>query len=489
MKGALDQAKPIHGWLPSSAAVGLFAAATLLAYLAQEYDRPISATLTYLLGVLLIGAGWGLRPGLIAAISASVIYNFFLSEPVLRFTVSSLDEIVPLIAFNLTAICSGVLAGRLNDRARVAEKVSRELNLLLQLGNQLQQAIDLEGVGSALAEVIGRFGLGSAEVFVTNEGELCPASPSPKFHAVAAAALTDDQWSDGGDLSVQPLISGGDIFGVLVHSPPAGRQKAQIDWAAVASLLTIAIERALFFRSAAEREAFKRSEEFKTTLLASVSHDLRTPLAAMTASASSLRSFGEQLSPEERRKMLSVIQEQCARLDRYTSNLLSLAKLENKQVDDGAEIADVADLLGAALAGFRAAYPDHGVSKALATGPALVRGNSALIEQVFINVLENAGRYSAPGSTVGVSLLERDCEVVVSIEDEGRGIAVHELERVFARFYRSPATSDVVGQGLGLSIARGIVERYGGSVRAHSPARERGGTRIDICFPIAEAAI
>jgi two-component system, OmpR family, sensor histidine kinase KdpD len=488
MNGAPDQAKSAPAWLSSATALALFSATTLLAYMAQTYNRPISATLIYLLGVLLIGAGWGLRLGLIAAISASVIYNFFLSEPVLRFTVSSLDEIVPLIAFNLTAICSGVLAGRLNDRARVAEKASRELNLLLQLGNQLQQAIDLKGVGSALAEVIGRFGLGSAEVFVTIDGALCSASPTSTFQARAAAAFADDHWGDGDTVSVQPLISSGEVFGVLIHSPPDSRQKVQVDWGAVASLLTIAIERALFFQSAAEREALKRSEEFKTTLLASVSHDLRTPLAAMTASASSLRSFGEQLLPDERRKMLSVIQEQCARLDRYTSNLLSLAKLENEQIEDGAEIADLADLLGAALAAFRTAYPDHSVSKALATGPALVRGNSALIEQVFFNVLENAGRYSAPGSIVGVRLFERGGEVVVSIEDEGRGIAAHELERVFARFYRSPATADVVGQGLGLSIARGIAERFGGSVRAHSPARERGGTRIDIRFPIAEAA-
>jgi two-component system sensor histidine kinase KdpD len=482
MNDAPDQAKPAPAWLSSAAALALFSASTLFAYLAQEYDRPISATLVYLLGVLLIGAGWGLRPGLISAISASVIYNFFLSEPVLRFTVTSLDEIVPLIAFNLTAICSGVLAGRLNDRARVAEKASRELNLLLQLGNQVQQAIDLQGVGSALAEVIERFGLGSAEVFVTIDGTLCSASPTSDFQAVAAAALTNHHWGHANEISLQPLISGGEVFGVLVHSPPDGRQRAQVDWGAVASLMTIAIERALFFRSAAEREALKRSEEFKTTLLASVSHDLRTPLAAMTASASSLRSFGEQFSPEERRKMLSVIQEQCTRLDRYTSNLLSLAKLENEQIGDGAEIADVADLLGAALATFRTAYPDHEVSKALSTGPALVRGNAALIEQVLFNILENAGRYSAPGSTVGISLFDRDRQVVVSIEDQGRGIAPHELERVFARFYRSPATADVVGQGLGLSIARGIVERFGGSVRAYSPARERRGTRIDISF-------
>ncbi len=486
MIGASDHSRPAPRWLAPASATALFVATTLLAYLAQGYDRPISAALLYLLGVLLIGAGWGLWPGLIAALSASVIYNFFLSEPVLRFAVSSLDELVPLIGFNLTAICSGALAGRLNDRARAAEKASSELNLLFQLSNVLQQAIDLEEIGTALAEVLGRTGLGEAEVYIIIEGELTDASPSSESRAAAKDAIDRDHWGASDQGSAYALLSGDEVFGAMVHRPTLSGQGSNFNWSAVAALLTIAIERALLFRASAEREALRRSEEFKTTLLASVSHDLRTPLAAMTASASSLRSFGDQLSSDERHRMLSVIQEQCARLDRYTSNLLSLAKLENEFVDDGAEVVDVADLLGAALGSFRAAYPDHRVSKALETGPALVRGNAALIEQVFVNVLENAGRYSPPGSSVGVSMFAKEGEAVVTVEDDGRGIAPHELERVFDRFYRSPVTADVVGQGLGLSIARGIAERFGGHVRAYSPVQDRRGTRIEITFTLTE---
>lgn len=461
----------------------LFAGATVLAWLAQEVGRPISAALVYLLGVLLIGAAWGLRPGLIAALSASIIYNFFLSEPVLRFSVTSLDELVPLIAFNLTAICSGALAGRLNDRARVAEKASRELNLLLELSTSLQQAIDLRGIGDALADVIQRFELGHAEVFVLTDGKLQAATLSSDFQSAAAEALDSDNWG-GGDPLLHPLIFSGEVRGVLAHRPSNSSSHPRLDWSAVAGLLTIAIERALLFGAAAEREALRRSETFKTTLLASVSHDLRTPLAAMIASASSLRFFGEQLSLEERHKMMTVIQEQCARLDRYTSNLLSLAKLENEAVEDRSEVIDIADLLGAALASFRQAYPEHEVSKALPTGPILIKGNAALVEQVFVNILENAGRYSPAGTKVGVSLFCKADDAVVWIEDEGRGIAPHEIDRIFERFYRSPETTDVVGQGLGLSIARGIVERFGGRVAAHSPGPMGHGTRMEVSFPL-----
>lgn len=475
--------KAFHPWLLTGAALTLFAGATLLAWLAQEVGRPVSAALVYLLGVLLIGAGWGLRTGLIAALSASVIYNFFLSEPVLRFSVTSLDELVPLIAFNLTAICSGALAGRLNDRARVAEKASRELNLLLELSTSLQQALDLPGIGSALDDVIRRFDLGHAEVYVLIDGDLQAATHSSDYHRDAAEALESGSWG-GSDPLLQPLIFSGEVRGVLAHRPSGNGQHRKLDWSTVAGLLTIAIERALLFGAAAEREALRRSEAFKTTLLASVSHDLRTPLAAMIASASSLRSFGEQLSLEERHKMMTVIQEQCARLDRYTSNLLSLAKLESEAVENGSDVIDIADLLGSALAGFRKAYPEHEISKALATGPILIHGNAALVEQVFVNIFENAGRYSPAGTKVGVSLFCKADDAIVWIEDEGRGIAPHEIDRIFDRFYRSPETTDVIGQGLGLSIARGIVERFGGRVAAHSPGSRGHGTRMEVSFPL-----
>lgn len=462
----------------------LFGTATLLGFLAQELDRPISATLVYLLGVLLVGAGWGLRPGVFAAIAASVIYNFFLSEPVLRFSVTSLDELVPLLAFNLTAICSGALAGRLNDRARVAEKASRELNLLLELSNDLQQAINLEEVGETVSRVVDRAGLGTVEAYVCIGTEISPISPTSNCQAVAHAAITHAKWESTGQLQTYPLTSSGRPLGVLVHQPSEQSRAVRLDWGAATALLTIAVERALLFRGAAEREALRKSEEFKTALLSSVSHDLRTPLAAMIASASSLRSFGDQLSAAERQKMLFVIQEQCSRLDRYTSNLLSLAKLEIDPTETTNEVADVAELVGTALTWFRTIYPDHQVSKALETGPVLVRGNAALIEQVFVNVLENAGRYSPVGTTIGVSLFRRTDAAVILIEDEGRGIAPAELERVFERFYRSQRSSDVIGQGLGLSIARGITERFGGRVTAASPARKDRGTRIEIVFPL-----
>ena len=141
----------------------LFALATAGAFIGKELDRPISSAVIYLLGVLMIGAGWGLRLGVVFAILASLIYNLLLTEPTLVFTFASADEYVPMIAFNAAALLSGALAGRLNDRAQAAEYASRRLSILFELSRSLQRATDVRAVGEALAVTCASHELGRAE--------------------------------------------------------------------------------------------------------------------------------------------------------------------------------------------------------------------------------------------------------------------------------------------------------------------------------------
>lgn len=464
------------------AAMLLFALATGLSYLAQDFNRPISAAILYLLGVLLIGALAGLRWGLGAAILASIIYNFFLSEPVLQFSLTSADEYIPLIAFNLSAVLSGALAGRLNDRARAAERATDRLNLLLEVSHKLQEAVRPDQLGDALTDT------GGAEVFGVAENMIFATTAAPRWQVAAQDALRDGRFGAvADDLVAVPLRTDRGIVGILVHPSEAGGRSGSIDWSALAMLLTIAMERCLLFRERAEKQALIRSEEFKTALLSSVSHDLRTPLAAITAAATSLLSYENGLSPDDRRAMLGIIRQQSERLNRFTSNLLNLGRLQSEVGPGEIEKIDLADILGAAIAAVRAQAPDHAIEKRIAAPDAIIRGNPVMIEQIFVNVLENAVRYSPSGSMIRVALREADDRLVVSVSDEGRGIAEADLERVFDRFYRAPAADAVQGQGLGLSIARGFAERFGGTITAASPVHENGGTRVDIAFPSAGA--
>lgn len=470
--------------------VPIFGVATLGAYLGQAYDRPISAPLIYLLGVLVIGAGWGLWLGVASAVAASIIYNFFLSQPLLQFSFTSADEYIPLIAFNVAALLSGVLAGRLNDRARAAEQASGKLNLLLELSRKLQEATDLAQIDTALRDIGSRAGVMGTEIFVVEDAGIRSVGTRESFRDVAEAALTHDGFGAARpDVLTLPLIARAGILGVLVHPLREETQEALIDWPAASALLAMAIERLLLLRAAAEKEGLRRSEEFKSALLASVSHDLRTPLAAITASATSLRSYGEQIAEGDRQSMLAMIQEQCERLNRYTANLLSLGRLQSAVDEAELDTVDLVELLGTALAAIRSAAPERAFDKQVDVAAALVRGNPVMIEQVLLNVMENAVRYSNADKPIEVGLVNDGERAIVSVTDQGRGIPPAELGRIFERFYRSASSAGVEGQGLGLSIAKGVAERFGGAIRAISPVSDGGGTRIEIAFPtIPDAA-
>lgn len=466
-------------------AVLLFGGATLAAWLAQTLNRPVSAALLYLLGVLLIGATAGLRLGLTAAIAASIIHNFFIAEPVLQFSLSTADKYVPLLAFNLSAIVSGALAGRLKDRARAAERASARLDLLLDLSRSLQETVSIDELGAALDGFCARTRLGAAEVYALEDGRLLAAQGRTRFRAAAGAALAEGRFGQVAPGAVaHPLACAQGRTGVLIHD---GSRDERIDWPGIAVLLSIAMERCLLFRELTEAEAVKRSEEFKTALISSVSHDLRTPLAAITASATSLLSFEEGLNPADRRSMLAIIRDQAERLNRYTANLLSLGKLQSAIDPREIETLDLAELVGAVVGAMRARAPGHRLEKTVADERTTVHGNAMMIEQALVNVIENATRYSPGGSAIRIVLTRDGARALVMVEDEGPGIPPAELDRVFDRFYRGSgagATGDG-GQGLGLSIARGFAERFGGTIEAVSPIGEAGGTRIELRLPLA----
>ncbi|MCF8710372.1 DUF4118 domain-containing protein [Rhizorhapis sp. SPR117] len=332
----------------------LFAAATFGSYFAMEHGRRVSAVLIYLLGVTLVGASSGLRVGLLAGIAASAIYNFFLSEPLFAFGASSADDLIPLIAFNVTAILSGTLAGRLNDRAKAAEQAQAQLDRLLQISSRLQKAVLLEDVVSAIGEVFAA--PDEVELFIAENGRVRPVGHIGHGSGIASQVIAQATQRFETEEHVAFRVGTADvILGVIVFGRGAvPRGKApRIDIEAFVNLISIAVERCLLLHQLSETEAMRRSEELKTALLSSLSHDLRTPLAAISASASSLASFGTELSPEVREEMLQTIQEQCSRLNRYTTNLLNLGQLQAGIGAEQMEKVDAIELLGAAIGSAR----------------------------------------------------------------------------------------------------------------------------------------
>lgn len=476
------------GMAPVLFSFALFAAATIGAYLAQESGMRVSAALIYVMSVTLIGAATGLRIGLLTAITASIIFNFFLSEPILQFGAASAEEYVPLIAFNLTAVLSGALAGRLNDRAKAAEDAQGRINLLLNVSSRLQNAETLEDVADAI-KGDGTFPwLEDAELFDQDGVYIGTSDHEVRFGYIArvAVAMTTPRLEQDGHVAHALTTANGPVGVIVFDGDPELARRTPVDVTALVNLLSMAVERCILLSQRTEAAALRRSEEFKTAVLSSLSHDMRTPLAAISASASSLASFEDDLDRATRQRMLGTIQEQCERLNRYTANLLDLGKLEAGIGPEQRKPVDVIEILGAAIGNARSDSNDHIITKSMGCSSAIVLGNAVMVEQLLYNVIENALRYSPSGSEVLITGKLVDGTVQIGVMDQGCGIPADELPRIFERFYRSTRTLRQEGQGLGLSITKGFVEAFGGTIRVASPYMGGLGTHVIIELPLAK---
>jgi two-component system sensor histidine kinase KdpD len=442
----------------------LFVTVTVASYAAHFTERPITSALVYLMGVMVIGATRGLRSGLIAAVVASLIYSGLIRNPAFQFVPTSLDYYVPLFGFNFAALLSGMLAGRLKDRAELAEESRNQLDLLLQFSSKLQKAVRIEDVAQALYSTV------SPDVI--RDG----IRPYLNEHI--------EEPERGAVLKVLDMESPADLIGMPADTYRLAVQ--DIDLPAFVDLLSMAVDRCGLLEDRAESQARLRSEDLKTTILSSLSHDLRTPIAAISASATSLKRFGDALSPGVREQMLDTIEHQCTRLDQFTAKLLSFGRLQGGVAALQSEPADVAELLGKAIATARANGPDRLLNKQWADKPLIVMANPAMLEQVFFNILENAFSYTPPECAIAVIAEAHEGHASVVIGDNGPGVAAESLDHIFEPFFRSDQSKHTTGQGLGLFIAKGFVEAFGGTIAACSPHSAGPGLEIAITLPLAK---
>jgi two-component system sensor histidine kinase KdpD len=267
----------------------------------------------------------------------------------------------------------------------------------------------------------------------------------------------------------------------------AGEASSEADERFILALLdqgAVALERAEFAAEAADAEALRRSDRLRDALLNSISHDLRTPLSTVLGSTTTLIDFGEKLEKPVRRDLLVSIREEAERLNRYVGDLLDMTKLEGGALQPRADLVDVREPLEAAIDRVSRRLGERTLERDFAPQLSMVKADPGLLEQAVVNILENAISYSPDHSRIEVAAHEDPDEVVISIEDQGRGIPHGELERVFDKFRRLDTPTDR-GQsaGLGLSIAKGFIEAMGGRIAAVSPVTATGGARLLISLP------
>ncbi len=485
-------------------AVGSVACAVVVGEALTAALKLPNLSMIFLAAVLFTGMRFGTRAAVIASFLSFVAFNFFFIPPVYTFTVAQPQELFALLIFLGVSVLAGSMTGRVRDQREGVIKNANVMRSLYDYSRKLSGASNVDDVlWAAAAHLHSMFG-GRIVLLVAEGDELDLRAAWPPDAQLDATAMTAARWAQqknepagwgtgtlpNVDFQFRPLVAARGPIAVCGFEPHAPDQPISgDDERALASILNqtaMALDRVLLAREAVDAAAMQENEKVRDALLASLSHDLRTPLSAIAGAATSLRALGDKMKPEERTELLSSIEEETARLSRFVANLLDMSRIEAGGLKVNRDLVDVADVVQGAVERSRKAFPKQPVKVNLAPDLPFVRGDDRLLEQVLFNLLDNAHKYAADSGAAIHGRKEGD-DVVLSVTDEGPGVKPTDLEKIFEKFYRGGrADGRKPGTGLGLSICRGLIRAMGGSIAAQSPAVRRRGTRIVIRLPAAE---
>jgi len=495
------------GWTGYAVGVGLVLLATGLgAVLDRSFER-VDLGVIYLAAVVGAGVLYGLRPALAAATAAFLVYNFLFLRPLYSLAIGSPTDLLTLVLFWAVALTTGALAGRVREQVRNAQRRASAVSALLAASQTLSGAEDARATARALAEQASAAAGAKAVVLLPEGEDLMVAASAPPVDPplqLGAAAMAAARWTwEKGEPAghgtgtlpqtswtfrpLQGVRGRSGVAGIEADALAPGSDEERLALA-ILDQGAVAIERADLAGQALETATLKRTDRFRGALMNSVSHDLRTPLSTVLGSATTLIDYGDTLTPAIRADLLLSIREEAERLNRYVGDLLDMTRLEGGGLNIKSDWTDVRDVLNAAAGRISRRLDKRTLTRDFPSDLSMIMVDEGLLEQAVVNILENAIAYSPDGSRIELAAYEDRGSVVISIEDEGKGIPTAELERVFDKFRRMEEPSDrTKGAGLGLAIAKGFVEAMNGRIAAASPIVDDHGTRVLISLPKAIA--
>jgi two-component system sensor histidine kinase KdpD len=487
--------------------------------------RIANISMVYLIAVLVTAVLFGSGPAVVASVAAFLIFNWFLVEPLHTFTVADPTEWIALLLFLATAVITGQLAASQIRRAEEAKQREREAVVLydvarlvteddlraalVSIADRLRNELQVSGVAIDLVESTGFGGtatsgdmrlppgtaaVSTAPTQLLREGSAptgAQRSGTGRWVAVVPPRALGHARSSNDSYFVIPVTSDERRVGTitLVRDPLspqlAGTQSRLLS--SVAAQLGQAVERERLRRDALEAEVLRRSDELKSSLLNAVSHDLRTPLASIVASAGSLRQDDVSWTPEDRREFIATIEQEANRLNAIIENLLDLSRMESGILTPRKEWYDLAALVDDILGRLRPLTEGHPMAVDIPDDLLPVELDYVEIDQVLSNLIENATKYVPPGKEIRIAARRSGHELQIEVADRGPGIPQDALRRLFEPFYREEeARRTRKGSGLGLAVAKGLVEAHGGRIWAEN--RPGGGARFVFTLPMRDPA-
>jgi two-component system sensor histidine kinase KdpD len=443
--------------------------------LARPLLEPANLSLIYLLAVLVAATLGGTIPGVLASVLSFLAYNFFFVQPLYVLHAASQQDVARLGFFLLAALCASSLAGLVRWQANQIRQRAAALEALYDLSQTISGQIDLDAtLPTVAATTVRLLRLGRCTLHVqTPTGErtfVAPeGAPTVNGERITVPLGRDDRPYSTMTVTLWP----GQSLGAA----------EQQQLALLAGQAALAAERARLAAQLSAQETLAAADRFKSTLLSSVSHDLRSPLAVITGVASALRAHDVPWDSQRAAQMLDTLLAEAGRLDRLVGNLLAMSRIEGGTMQLPHDWEDAGDLIGAVLARLRPQLAARPVRVAAPESLPPLWVNAALIDQALTNLVENALRHTPDGTAITISAAVHAHELWVQVADAGPGIPPEALPHLFEKFFRVAGPERrAQGTGLGLAICKGIVEAHGGRIWAENAPG--GGALFTIALPL-----
>lgn len=450
--------------------------------------------------VLVAAINWGLVPALFAAALTICVARFFFYAPIYDFDVDDPMHVVDLAIFTAVAAFAGPLADRARRSALTARQREARMKQLYDISRALAAVADTSSLPAHIVQEAARIGGGRCCLLLPQGGELAvAASTGEKRMSELEMVVPRHLWQSvmqQGDVPQQQAF-GEWVLHVIRHgSRPAGLLATGREWhipeddrvflAALLELFAGALERMHLAARIEQARVDEKADALREAIIDSISHDLRTPLAGILGSATTLEKFGSLCSEAERSELVMTIRGEAERLDRFIGKLVDLTRIRSGRLQPLLEAFDLVDVVEVALRQSRASLAGHRIDVQLPGDLPMPQGDAVLLEQALVNILENAAKYSPDGSTITVAAEARPDHVALRVQDTGRGLTPGQSAQIFNQFYRvADGGAGPDGSGLGLAISRAFIEACGGTIAAESRGAGQG-TTISILLPVAD---
>ena len=484
-------------------AVAATAISTAIAWLMFGHFDLANLIMVYLLGVVVVAARYGRGPSVLSSFLSVLLFDFCFVPPQFSFAVSDSQYLITFAVMLLVALVISSMTVSIRHQAKIAGHRERRIASLYAMSRELAATRGEENIVRIAVKHV-------AEVFEAQAVVLLPDEAGriayPKGEGIAQSCHGSDlsvaQWVydhgqmagqgtdtlPGGEVVYLPLKASAGMIGVLALLPlnPArlALPEQQRLLETFVSQISLALERVKLAAETHSAQIKMETEQLRNSLLSAISHDLRTPLAAIVGASSSLVRDGDRLTAHARHELSLAIYDGATRMAGLANNLLDMARFEAGTIVLNRQWQPLEEVVGGALAGLIERMANHPVSVKLPQDLPLVEIDSMLIERVFANLLENAVKYTPSGTPIEIAAATDNNELVVTVSDQGHGIPAGEEKRIFEKFHRVDSEGNQGGAGLGLSICRSIVNAHGGRIWADNLSS--GGAAFHFALPLTE---